>query len=142
MSNPFDPAGAGDFLPGQREPDQNDRLIPMINIVFLLLTFFMIAGTFRAAGLFDVEPPEAPAGPTMAEDGPIVLIGRDGDMALGDERLAMDALVARLKDMGAQNLQVRLKADRAARTGTVLPLLKRLSDAGITHVQLIAVRRK
>ncbi len=142
MSNPFDPAGAGDLLPGQREPDQNDRLIPMINIVFLLLTFFMIAGTFRAAELFDVEPPEAPAGSALADDGPVVLIGRDGDMALADERLAMDAVVTRLKNMGAQNLQVRLKADRAARTGTVLPLLKRLSDAGITHVQLIAVRRK
>jgi biopolymer transport protein ExbD len=144
MSDPLSGTGNEDFFSASREPDQNDRLIPMINIVFLLLTFFMIAGTFHAAELLDVEPPEAPAsGREMPQDGPVVLVSREGEMALGGERLDMDALVARLGARpGAKQAEVRVKADRAARVKVVLPLLKKLADAGLTHVQLVAVRRK
>jgi len=142
MSDPLQQPGGDDFFASSREPDQNDRLIPMINIVFLLLTFFMIAGTFHAAELLDIEPPEAPSGGEMREEGPVVLIDRSGAMALGDERLDMDAIIARLKPEGEEPPQVRIKADRAARVKVVLPLLKKMTDEGLTRVQLVAVRRK
>ncbi len=141
MSDPF---ANGDFFAGERQPDQNDRLIPMINIVFLLLTFFMIAGTFHAAELLDIEPPEAPAsGGDLPDEGPVVLVARDGAMAMKDKRLSMDDVIASLKkEIGGEPVEVRVKADRAARVKVVLPLLKKMADAGITHVQLVAVRRK
>ncbi len=141
MSDPLMQPGGEDFFADAREPDQTDRLIPMINIVFLLLTFFMIAGTFHAAELLDIEPPEAPSGGEMEEEGPVVLIDRSGAMALGDERLDMDAIIARLKQGGGEG-RVRVKADRAARVKVVLPLLKKMTDEGLTSVQLVAVRRK
>ena len=141
-----DPLGMnGDFFESTREPDRNDRLIPMINIVFLLLTFFMIAGTFHAAEVLDVEPPEAVTEGKLREEGPVVLISRGGDMALGDERMERAAIVRRLEEMaqdaGMAGMEVRIKADRVARASVVLPLLKDLTDAGITNVQLVAVRR-
>ncbi len=141
MSDPL--GGNGDFFDHKREPDRNDRLIPMINIVFLLLTFFMIAGTFHAAELLDVEPPEAQSEGELPDEGPVVLIDRAGTMAMGDERLDRETVVQRLKEMvGEKPVEVRLKADRATEVRVVLPLLKALTDAGITRVQLIAVRRK
>ena len=133
-----------DILGGGREPDRNDRLIPMINIVFLLLTFFLIAGTFHAAEVFDIEPPEA-AGETVIaeEDGPVLLVSREGAMALGQERLEMEEAVARLKALvGDAPVEVRIKADRGARAKVILPLLKALADNGIVHVRLIAVQRR
>ena len=138
-----DPLGMnGDFFSSTREPDRNDRLIPMINIVFLLLTFFLIAGTFHAAEVLDIEPPEATTEGEVAQEGPVVLISRDGAMALADERLQPAAIVARLKELVKDEAaQVRIKADRATPARVVLPLLKELTDAGITKVQLIAVRR-
>ncbi len=139
-----DPFANGDFFASERQPDQNDRLIPMINIVFLLLTFFMIAGTFHAAELLDIEPPEAPAsGADLPDEGPVVLVARDGAMAMKDKRLSMDDVIASLrKEIGGKPAEVRVKADRAARVKVVLPLLKKMADAGIIHVQLVAVRGK
>ncbi len=141
MNDPF--GSNADLFDHKREPDRNDRLIPMINIVFLLLTFFMIAGTFHAAELLEVEPPEAESGGKLPDEGPVVLIDRAGTMAMGDERLDRETVVQRLKAMaGDSAVAVRVKADRATEVRFVLPLLKALADAGITRVQLIAVRRK
>ncbi len=141
--NPLNPSASGDFLAPEREPDRNDRLIPMINIVFLLLTFFMIAGTFRAADLLTIEPPEAASDAALSGDGPVVLVDRDGVMALGGEKMDRAAIVAMLKQQSANApVEVRLRADRATRVNVILPLLKALSQAGINHVRLVAVRKE
>ena len=141
MSDPFMNDG---FFASERQPDRNDRLIPMINIVFLLLTFFMITGTFHAADPVDVEPPEAPAsGADLTDEGPVVLIARDGTMAMKGDRLSAGEIITLLKrEAGDGPIVVRVKADRAARVEVVLPFLKKMADAGITHVQLVAVGRK
>lgn len=142
MSNPFSTPERDDFLLPERRRERLDPLIPMINIVFLMLTFFMIAGTFQAAEVLDVDPPEVASDGNPSEEGPIILIDRDGIMALRGETLDRDALVARLKQqLKKAPAEVRLKADRAARVYFVLPLLKALSDNGINQVQLIAVSR-
>ena len=133
-----------DGLPGgEREPDRNDRLIPMINIVFLLLTFFMISGTFGAAELLEVEPPEVTAaGKEAREDGATLLVARDGAIAIGQRRYSADEAVAALVEkVGDRTAEIRVKADRAAPVRVVLPLLKKMADSGFTRVRLITVRR-
>lgn len=39
--------------------NSDDGLIPMINIVFLLLVFFMVAGAVKPVEPLDIEPPES-----------------------------------------------------------------------------------
>jgi biopolymer transport protein ExbD len=115
----------------------------MINVVFLLLTFFIIAGTFHAADMLDVDPPEVAAEGTPSEEGPLILVDCDGVMVLGDETLTREALVARLKQLTQEQKDqaVRLKVDRATRAHQILPLLKALSENGIKQVQMIAVTK-
>jgi biopolymer transport protein ExbD len=135
--------GGDEILDAAREPDRNDRLIPMINIVFLLLTFFLIAGTFHAAEVFDIEPPEATGETVAEEDGPVLLVSREGRLAIGGKVVETEDAIARLKAMGdPAREEVRIKADRGARARVILPLLKALADAGITRVRLIAVQRQ
>ena len=138
-----DPLKEADFLAETREPDRNDRLIPMINVVFLLLTFFIVSGTFRAAEILDVEPPEVSAANNdFRNDAPTVLVARDGAIAIGDRRLSAEEAIALLKEtVGEKPVEIRVKADRGAQVGVVLPLLKKMTDAGLTHIQLLTVRR-
>ena len=42
-----------------RKPDSEERVLPLINVVFLLLIFFMLAGRLSEAELFEVTPPES-----------------------------------------------------------------------------------
>jgi len=42
----------------ERRPDPTEeRVLPLINVVFLLLIFFMLAGSLSVTEPFDIEPP-------------------------------------------------------------------------------------
>ena len=53
--------------PGEQdEPEVN--LTPLIDVVFLLLIFFMVSTTFEQQSRIQIELPEATATPTETED--------------------------------------------------------------------------
>ncbi len=61
--------------------NSDDGLIPMINIVFLLLVFFMVAGAVKSVEPLDIEPPEsAQSGDQSAAH--VVHVAADGLLAL------------------------------------------------------------
>ena len=41
----------------RRAQGDDERVLPLINVVFLLLIFFMLAGQFASADPFRIEPP-------------------------------------------------------------------------------------
>lgn len=127
----------------QRPPDRNDRLIPMINVVFLLLTFFMIAGTFRASDSLKIQPPETTTSGKLNNSDLVLYIGKDGNVALGSEQIAISEALQRIEARLAQNkeLGLQLKADKHTTVFIILPILKKLSDLGLKHIKLVAIRR-
>jgi biopolymer transport protein ExbD len=123
---------------------RHDRLIPMINIVFLLLAFFIIAGTVRVAAPLAVAPPVSAGAGMVDSRSPTLLIDARGrlayDGAIRDLDQAIALIVKRLeKDADAE---LHIKADRAVPVRFVLPVLDRLQAANITAVRLIAVKRR
>ncbi|WP_128571866.1 ExbD/TolR family protein [Ectothiorhodospira haloalkaliphila] len=65
----------------QREADEN-HLIPLINIVFLLLIFFMVAGALSSQDVFDVEAPDSSIEEEVNDEGWLVLLGEGGASGL------------------------------------------------------------
>lgn len=119
-----------------------DGVLPLINIVFLLLIFFLIAGKLRAPDPFEVAPPEAAAEETPDESGPQLLIGADGALALDGVALEEGALLAALRAQFKQNgpQLLRVKADAAAEAVQVAALLARLRATGPAQTSLIVLR--
>ena len=80
------------------EPQLN--LTPMIDIVFLLIIFFMVGTRFSEIEQgYEVElPTAAPVEPMSSRPDAIVLnVSRDGSVAIGDEAVAVADLQARLE---------------------------------------------
>lgn len=125
--------------PRPRAPAEN--MLPVINVVFLLLIFFMLAGALRTPEPFDVDAPVARGESPAAGRDAVVLIARDGRLAfdgvetdargLGE---AVSARVARRPD-----LAVRLKADGRTPTPRVIEVMQRLRDAGVKRLRLLTV---
>lgn len=130
------------LLPRRRDPDRHDRLIPMVNVVFLLLLFFVIAGTFRAADTFRVEPPQAAGGGTFDPASLTLVVASSGEMALGKATVDMAGAVAGIRDWldAHPGGDIQIKADRRVRASLVVPLLAELANAGVVNIRLIAVR--
>lgn len=119
--------------------DSEENVLPLINIVFLLLIFFLIAGAMTIPDLFPVEPPvsdsETPAAPVET----IVLIGADGQISLQNELIAADQLHALARAIIKQKpLQpFKLKADSQAASGRVISAIEALRNAGVQQTLLI-----
>lgn len=133
-----------DFSSPPRRAAQ-DSLLPMINVVFLLLVFFLISARMTPPEPFPVTPPEAEAQEEaqglftlhIAADG---LAGyRDGLgegalVALAAARGARCAAV----DCAADPPRLLLRADAALPGQALARLLPRLAGMGFARVDLLA----
>lgn len=124
-----------------RPRNDDERVLPLINVVFLLLIFFMIAGQLSATDAFRVQPAEsASEGEPEAQD-VLVLVAHDGRLALDGEELEAAALEAALRERvaGREDVRVRLKADGRARATEVVAVMERLRAAGVGRLHLLTV---
>jgi biopolymer transport protein ExbD len=129
-----------------RSFDSEAGILPLINVVFLLLIFFMLAGRLTQAAPFSVEPPvsqEAAAAERPTPEAPreaAVLVAADGRLALNGRPLEPAALKAALAAQLAAhpNLPVSLKADGDAEAAAVVAVMETLRDAGVRRLQLFA----
>ncbi len=124
-----------------RPRNDEERILPLINVVFLLLIFFMLAGRLAASDPFEIAPPRsASEGPVATQD-LLVLVGADGRLALDGEVLdeaALEAAVAeRLSKDG--DARVRLKADGRAEATDVVAVMELLRGAGVERLKLLTV---
>ncbi|SMF19326.1 outer membrane transport energization protein ExbD [Tistlia consotensis] len=124
-----------------RPRSDDERILPLINVVFLLLIFFMLTGRLAAGDPFKVEPPRsATEGPAAAQEA-VVLLGADGRLALDGlvmERPALaEAVAGRLRQ--EPDTPIRLKADGRAEATAVVEVMELLRDAGAAKLQLLTV---
>ncbi len=123
--------------------EQGENVIPLINIVFLLLVFFMLAGTLSAPDPFDVEPPESLEGVETAqpEEG-VILLAADGRLALDGVELQLEQLTRRveawLAEESTEPVAVTVKADADVPAHRLLDLMDALRDAGLQRLTLLS----
>ncbi|PHR61078.1 MAG: hypothetical protein COA43_05405 [Robiginitomaculum sp.] len=88
-----------------RAASNDDGMIPLINIVFLLLIFFMVAGTISASDAVMVTPPMSKAESPLNIEQMTVIIGHDNDIYLANEQITLEQLTSDLTQMQNQMLQ-------------------------------------
>ena len=115
----------------------DDRILPLVNIVFLLLIFFMVAGQLTRADPFDIAPPRS-ASDGAAPDGPaVVLVGADGRLALDGEVMARPELLAAIPGRLGAKARLRLKVDGRADAVRTVHLVVGLKAAGARDIRLL-----
>lgn len=127
--------------PRARARNDDERVLPLINVVFLLLIFFMLAGRFVTPDLFRIEPP-ASASERLADARELVLlVAADGRIAVGGEEVPLARLTERAAAAVAETpgLKVRLRADAASDAARMVSILEALRAAQIDSVQLLTL---
>ncbi|MBN9887435.1 ExbD/TolR family protein [Salipiger abyssi] len=118
------------LLPDRPRRPRPEPVVPMINVVFLLLIFFLMTASLTPPAPFDVAAPEAPGTPDEAQRDTLYL-SADGQLAYGDQRGA-PALEA-----AAAAGPVRLAADARLPAAELASILAHLSAQGAPEVQLV-----
>lgn len=119
----------------------------MIDIVFLLIIFFMAVSQFNRNLDAQLQLTEVDEGGTKAESTFVVNIDAEQRLVVGGEYLSLEQLTQRvLNDVRqsgrpADQLIVRIRCDRQQDSSRLNQLMERLSSLGIVEIQLAVNRR-
>lgn len=118
----------------------------MLDVIFLLLIFFMTASAFREQDrAIDVSVPEAETAADQASPLPpvIVTVTADGTVYLGAQAHTLGSLKTALAELRevSPNQAVLIRGDEASRLGTTVAVLDAVRAVGFTNAQLAASQR-
>ncbi|MDG2000653.1 MAG: biopolymer transporter ExbD [Alphaproteobacteria bacterium] len=115
------------------------NLVPLINIVFLLLIFFMLSGTLSKKDLFEVDPPLSYTGSNAESPEITILIRDDNKISLDDKIIPLNNLEAYLTSL-LKNInieEVLIKADGNASSGTLSNVIRMIRNTGIKRAAIV-----
>ena len=117
----------------------HDNILPLVDVVFFLLVFFMLMARMDATAPFDVTPAFAVSGRSLPGGGTTVSVSADGRLALDGRPMSAEAAVESVSQRIADtpDLLVRLNVHRDAPLRFVVPLTQRLRLAGARDVVLV-----
>lgn len=104
----------------------------LIDVLFLLLIFFMISTTFLSTPAIKLELPKAKNADPVRQNPLVIYIDRDGRTFLNDEPIDLALLGAALRGKLAENVDkaVILKADSRVAHGAVVQVMDIVKGAG------------
>lgn len=146
----------------------DDHLIPLINIVFLLLIFFMVAGRVEIQQGTELSPPQARSETPLQQDATLLLsLQADGALSVNGDVISPSVSADMLKAIDAKFLAInkpplvnkeqladKISALNLARDSAVIvrvhaslpakmldPLLAVLREQGFSRINLATVAR-
>ncbi len=126
------------------EPSGGDfNLTPLIDVVFLLLIFFLVATTFAKEELeMDLQLPDATTGQAGEEQHLLVIsIAEDGSLHVGGRRVTLEGLRQRLRAAAAENRkrEVLIRGDTRVHFGSVAQAFDACRAASLKRVSIAAL---
>jgi biopolymer transport protein ExbD len=125
------------------------NMTPLIDVVFLLIIFFLVSSHLaQQETQLELPLPSAASGREATVEGrPRVSINllADGRVLLGSEPAPPAALARRLafeRQREGNDLEVRIRADRSVPYGAVEPILLACSDAQIWNVTFAVLSKE
>lgn len=126
----------------RRNEEPEITLTPLIDIVFLMLIFFMVSTTFLRESAVDIVLPEARDEPaTQPADQLVLTISADGQFTVDGRRLAntaFDTLRLALIDAHARmpDAPLLIRADANARHQSLVTAMDAAGAAGINRLSI------
>lgn len=114
-------------------------MVSLIDIVFTIILFFIVAGHMEKFSVIPVELPVADSGQRLDEGPVVVLLGRYGETIINDELYNGEAIADELKRQLKINPErvITIKADAAMEANTLVDFLERIRAAGGKNLSLV-----
>ena len=122
-----------------KKPQSDDNMLPVINMTFLLLLFFIVVGNFSETYMKDIAPPESSSMVLSAEAEELSLTA-DGKLWWRNETTTLANWANQLQAEGLPvPARVSLRADGLTPASVIIPLIDELRLLKVTRVALVTV---
>ncbi len=123
-----------------KEPEEEAGigLTPLIDVIFLLLIFFMVTTTIiKPSKRLDIQLPEAKAASAKTKSIPVrIELKRSGELYLNGKRVNLKTLETRLRELGKEGGKKTaiVRADRRLDYGRVVRILGICRASGYSDI--------
>jgi biopolymer transport protein ExbD len=115
-------------------------LTPMLDVVFILLIFFIVTSVFVTEAGIDVSKPEASTVEDTSGDMILIAVGPQGDIWIDGDQIDPRFIRARfeLRLADAPNSAVIIQGDESASNEQIMLILEAAREANINDVSISA----
>ena len=127
---------------GRRRTSHIPNLTPLIDIVFLLLIFFMLTSHFVRDEVINIDLPEADSGEALDEPQQVeVVINEAGEFSIDNQIISLDKLQGVLEDKlkNQEEKIVRIRGDENVDLGIAIEAFDAARKAGADGVDIVTI---
>jgi len=121
----------------------NVNLTPLIDMVFILLIFFLVTASFTKESGIDVDRPTAQTTVRQEQASLIIGITKEGEIWIDNKQVDIRSIRAHIEQLHAQNPEgtVIIMADKNALTGVTVAVLDQVRLSGVSNVAIAASKK-
>ncbi len=122
------------------EEDNELNLTPMLDVVFILLIFFIVTTSFVKETGIDVNRPSATTAEKKSQGNILIAINANGDIWIDNREIDVRAVRANIQVLKASYPQssVIIQSDQDASTGKLVKVMDQVRLAGVQNISIAA----
>lgn len=122
------------------EEDTAIDMTPMLDIVFIMLIFFIVTATFVKESGIDVTRPDAETAVKQSRVGILIAIRNNNEVWINRRQVDLAAVRANVERLHAENPQggAVIQADKEAMTGVLVEIMDQVRLAGVGSISIAA----
>ena len=119
-----------------RDEESDINLTPMLDVVFIMLIFFIVTATFIKQAGIDVRRPDAETDEKKPTVSVLIAISPGGEIWIDKKKVDPTAVRAHIEKLHAENPRggIVVQADREAKYEKLKAVLDAARAAGVTEV--------
>ncbi len=123
---------------GESEDELAIDVTPMLDVVFILLIFFIVTASFIKEAGIEVNRPEASSAVRQESASIMVALSADDQVWVDGRQVEVPTLRAIIERLHAENPQgsVVIQADRESRNAMLIAVMDAARQAGVTNIAI------
>ena len=126
---------------GEESDDIN--ISPLIDMVFILLIFFVVTTSFSRETGVEVNKPKAASSQTLSQENIMIAVTSEGTIHVLEKQVDLNQLSVIVKRLASENpdRQAVIMVDRNTRSGDVVDVIDICNLAGVKKVNIAAIKK-
>jgi len=124
------------------EEENEINLTPMLDVVFIMLIFFIVTTSFIKESGVEVNRPTAKSAKSVKKGNILVAIKADGAIWIDKRNVDIRTVRANIERLHAEmpESSVIIQADKASKTGLLIRVMDQIKLAGVSNVSVAAAQ--
>ncbi len=116
------------------------NITPLIDIVFIMLIFFIVTATFVKEAGIDVNKPDAPTAEVKKKANILIAIDANNNIWLDRRKIDIRSVIPNIKRLRSENPQgsVVIQADEESKNKMLVEVMDAARQAGVVNIALAA----